>query len=125
MVQIDKKTVLVVDDSAMIRRIVVSVVEQAGYRALEAADGYEALAVVDADVPALLILDLIMPGMTGLATLEQLRARPECAALPVLMLTVEDSDEVVQQAMDRDICGYLTKPIDLDELKEAICAHAG
>ena len=125
MVENEKKTVLVVDDSAMIRRIVVSVVEQAGYRAVEAADGYEALAAVEAGVPALLILDLIMPGMTGLATLEQLRARPQCADLPVLMLTVEDSDEVVQQAMARDICGYLTKPIDLDELKEAIRAHAG
>ena len=100
MAEDEDKIVLVVDDSAMMRRIVAEVVRQAGCRVFEAADGYGALARLKECQPDLIILDLIMPGMSGLATLRELRAMPATAEVPIIMLTVEDSAEVMQRAME-------------------------
>lgn len=120
-----QKTVLIVDDSAMMRRIVAEVVESLGCRVVEAKDGYDALEAFEAQPPDLVILDVIMPGMNGFATLRQLRGRPGGDRLPVVMLTVEDSEEVMERAREERADGYLTKPIDLEELEEVVQRYAG
>ncbi len=82
--------VLVVDDDADARVRLRAVLERDGWSVAEAADGEAALACVEAAVPRVVLLDLVMPVMDGFAFLHALRARPGCADVPVVVLTARD-----------------------------------
>jgi CheY-like chemotaxis protein len=101
--------VLVVDDEPDARDMMRELVEMAGCSALLAADGVEALSLLDEHRPCMIILDLMMPRMTGGEMLEVLRSRPELASLPVLIST---------SSPNRAPAGLpvLAKPIDIDAL---------
>lgn len=110
------QTVLVVDDDREIVRLVRAYLEQAGFRALGAHDGAEALRTLRAERPDLLILDLMLPDRNGLDLARQLRADPATAALPILMLTarVDDTDRIVGLELGAD--DYVTKPFNPREV---------
>lgn len=99
--------ILVVDDDFELRSIVGFALRQGGFLALEAGDGAVALAAVEAEQPALIVLDLNLPGGDGLSLLPELRARTEA---PVLVLSVRSSEEDVVRALDLGADDYLTKP---------------
>ncbi len=99
--------ILVVDDDHELRSIVGFALRQGGFLALEAGDGGAALAAVEAEQPALIVLDLNLPGRDGLALLPELRAR---TASPVLVLSVRSAEEDVVRALDLGADDYLTKP---------------
>ena len=86
-------TVLVVDDEPAVRDVVVRYLAQAGYRALEAADGESARALLEQETPSLVILDLMLPGVDGLTLCREIR---ESSQLPVIMITAlgEESDRL-------------------------------
>jgi DNA-binding response OmpR family regulator len=107
------ETVLVVDDEPMLREVVVRYLEREGYRALVAADGTEAEAVLGKQAPDLVILDLMLPGMDGLELCRRIRAR---SSLPVIMLTArgEETDRIVGLELGAD--DYVTKPFSPREL---------
>lgn len=112
----DKSCVLVVDDDADIRETLREAVEMVGCRALLATDGRDALRVLGEHRPCLIVLDLLMPVMTGQELLEQMRLQPELAQLPVLVST---------SAPRRAPAGVpvLPKPIDLRALWAWIRQH--
>jgi CheY-like chemotaxis protein len=83
----DTACVLVVDDESSIRDTLVDVIEAIGCSAITAADGVEALTVLQTRRPCLVILDLIMPQLSGLDTLAEIRKRPELADLSVVIST--------------------------------------
>ncbi len=99
--------ILVVDDDFELRSIVGFALRQGGFLALEAEDGPAALAAVEAEQPALIVLDLNLPGGDGLALLPALRGR---TAAPVLVLSVRSAEEDIVQALDLGADDYLTKP---------------
>ncbi|HWZ92297.1 MAG TPA: response regulator [Polyangiaceae bacterium] len=101
--------VLVVDDEADTRDTLRELIEMAGCSALMAANGVEALALLDAHHPCMIILDLMMPVMGGKEMLDALQARPNLAALPVLIST--SSPERAPPGLP-----VLAKPIDIDAL---------
>lgn len=104
---------LIVDDDALLRRSVAFNLEQAGYRVSTAASAEDALALARRDPPALVLLDIGLPGMDGLDALR--RFRQEFAA-PVIFVTARrrELDEVVGLELGAD--DYVTKPFDLDVL---------
>jgi DNA-binding response OmpR family regulator len=106
-------TVLVVDDEPIVRDVVVKYLRREGYRTLEAGDGEAALALVDHERPDLVVLDLMLPGLDGLAVCRRIRARSE---LPVIMLTAraEEADRIVGLEIGAD--DYVTKPFSPREL---------
>ncbi|HSI59453.1 MAG TPA: response regulator transcription factor [Ideonella sp.] len=110
-----KPHVLVVEDHAPLREQLVALLLRAGYRVDEAADGRLALRSVLAQVPDLLLLDLSLPGLDGLAVCEQLRRQAQ-RHVPVLMLTARDTlaDKLGGFAAGAD--DYLVKPFASDEL---------
>ena len=107
-------TVLVADDDRTIRRNLVRLLESEGYRALEAADGNEALASIRAAGPDAVLLDLKMPGRDGLEVLGELG--PALADLPVIVVTAFGGSAAAIEAMRRGAYDYLSKPFDLDEV---------
>lgn len=82
--------ILVVDDDATTRAMLRRQLERAGWSVIEAADGLEGMSRLDDSVPALVLLDLVMPQMDGFTFLDELRGRPDAEALPVIVLTSKD-----------------------------------
>ncbi|MGE0605715.1 MAG: sigma-54-dependent transcriptional regulator [Pirellulales bacterium] len=106
---------LFVDDDTEFRSVAARRFLKRGFNVQEAADGQEALAIAGRRVFDVAILDLRMPGMSGLEVLEKLRAaQPECEAI---ILTGEGTVETAVQAMKLGACDYLTKPFSLAELE--------
>ena len=114
MTMTNPETILVADDDRTIRRNLVRLLESEGYRTLEAADGDEALACIDAEDPDAVLLDLKMPGRDGLDVLAELG--PALADLPVIVVTAFGGSAAAIEAMRRGAYDYLTKPFDLDEV---------
>ena len=108
--------VLVVDDEPDIVALIVFHLAKAGYRVSTAATGADALEAATREKPALIILDLMLPGLSGYEVLEQLRAAESTRGVGVLMLTarVEEPDRVRGLALGAD--DYLTKPFSPQEL---------
>jgi len=106
--------ILVVDDDAPIRRMLERTLAAEGYDVRVAADGGSALAAVERSAPDLVVLDVAMPGMDGLAVCRRLRAKG--LALPVLLLTARDAVEDRVAGLDAGADDYLVKPFALEEL---------
>jgi len=113
------RTILVVDDETTLRETLVEALESEGYRAIPAADGRQALARFRADRPDLVLLDLMLPELSGVEVCRILRAE---SAVPIIMLTAKDSevDKVVGLELGAD--DYVTKPFSLRELTARIRA---
>jgi two-component system cell cycle response regulator len=108
--------VLVVDDSALIRAILVSELEENGHAVREAEDGEQALFLCDEELPDVVLLDVMMPGMSGLEVLDRLHADPATRHVPVVCLTGRTDVEDIVEAMDRGAHDYLRKPFQTPEL---------
>ncbi|MGD0364096.1 MAG: EAL domain-containing protein [Bryobacteraceae bacterium] len=103
---------LLVDDEAMNRDMLSRRLEHHGFRVDVAADGPAALQFIDAHRPDLVLLDQMMPGMTGVEVLQALRATYPATQLPVIMVTaLQDSDKVVE-ALNLGANDYISKPVD-------------
>jgi diguanylate cyclase (GGDEF)-like protein len=109
-------TVLVVDDSSTTRRILRRGLETAGYVVLEAADGEEGLAACRSEHVDLVLLDVDMPVLDGLATLRRMQDEPELRDLPVLFLTARTGGTDVAEGLELGAEDYLKKPCDPTEL---------
>src|SRR5512140_99677 len=108
------KKVLVVDDDESLRRITQLQLEEAGYSAITAANGDEALRRIEEDAPALVITDLKMPGISGMDLLKKVREQyPQIA---VVMVTAFGTVQTAVAAMKAGAYDYITKPIDYEEL---------
>ena len=106
-------TVLVVDDEPIVRDVVVRYLQRDGFETLEAADGDTARKLIETGSPHLVVLDVMLPGIDGLALCRWIRARGE---LPVIMLTArgEEADRIVGLELGAD--DYVTKPFSPREL---------
>ena len=110
-------TVLVVDDSTAVRRIICRALAEAGYRAVEASDGLTALEACRSDRPDLVLLDIDMPVMDGHATLREMRADADLCSVPVLFLMARPGGSEVAAGVELGTQSYLPKPCDPGELK--------
>ncbi len=111
--------ILVVDDEATIREVVRRYLEREGFRVREAADGYQALDLIQAEPPDLIVLDLMLPGMDGLTLIQHLR---QDRSIPIVMLTAkgEPSDRI--RGLDLGADDYITKPFDPREVVSRVRA---
>jgi two-component system, OmpR family, KDP operon response regulator KdpE len=107
-------SVLVVDDEASIRRVLHKTLSNLGFRIVEAARGQEALSLLRTSSFDAVLLDINMPGMTGMDTCGGIRRL--CPRLPILMLTVRDNEDDVVQALDAGADDFITKPFQIREL---------
>jgi two-component system alkaline phosphatase synthesis response regulator PhoP len=111
-----KRTVLVVDDEKDIRDLVGFHLAQDGYALLEAETGEDGLRTAVAERPALVILDVMLPGVDGLEVCRRLRAEPVTAAIPVIMLTARASEVDRVLGLEIGADDYVVKPFSPREL---------
>jgi len=114
-----KPTVLVVDDEPRIVRFVRAELESAGFRVLAALNGIAAMETVSSEMPDLVVLDVIMPGLDGFDVLRRIRAN---SSVPVILLTARGSDADKVRGLDLGADDYLTKPFSPDELSARVRA---
>jgi CheY-like chemotaxis protein len=114
--------ILVVDDDPDILEAVGEILVDEGYRVARARDGQEALARLEGERPALVLLDLMMPVMDGVAFARAMRLVPEHAGIPVVVISA-DGDPARARAVAAQ--GFLAKPFDIDDLLRAVSTHTG
>jgi len=114
--------ILIVEDNERNLKLLRDVLGVRGYSTVEARSAEEALDRVRADRPHLVLMDIQLPGMDGVAALRELRALPDGAALPVVAVTAfamkDDRDRLLAAGFD----GYLEKPIDIRSLPSTVAS---
>ncbi|MBI4370648.1 MAG: response regulator [Elusimicrobia bacterium] len=115
-----KLKILIVDDDGVTRRVLVLALKGKGYEVLAAPGPVEGLELAVQEKPALIILDIYMPAMDGLAVLSQLRDNPETAKIPVLMLTAAEKMESIETSFELGANAYLPKPIHIERLQKKV-----
>ena len=103
------KTILIVDDSAVCREPMAAILESHGYRVLRAADGIQGLELARAERPDLIVLEIVMPKMDGLALLQMLRDDPDHKERPVILVTGMTDRSCILKARALGVQGYLLK----------------
>src|SRR5438093_3373629 len=109
-------SVLVIDDDQRNVRLMESILKSSGYRVLKAYNGEDALQIVEGDTPDLLLLDVMMPRMSGFELCQRLKGRYETRLLPIIMVTALNALEDKVQALEYGADDFLSKPINKVEL---------
>lgn len=118
---VERATVLVVDDSADTRAVLSRTLARRGYRVVEAADGREAVETAQRVCPDLILMDLNMPVMDGLAATERIRELKEkCGDVAIVAVTAFDTYGMKEAATEAGCDAYLLKPLALDELEAVV-----
>ena len=116
---------MVVDDSITVRKVTSRLLERAGMAVLTAKDGVDAMALLQEEVPDLLLLDVEMPRMDGYELAAQVRHDERLAGIPIIMITSRTGEKHRERAAGLGVDRYLGKPYQESELLEAIEALSG
>src|SRR5438067_1750189 len=111
-----RKRILVADDDPDILKIVAANLAAEGYEVDAASNGLEAQARAVRTLPDLIVLDVTMPGRSGLEVLSALRARPDTRDIPIVLLTARSTDSDVWEGWKAGAAYYLTKPFETEQL---------
>ena len=114
-----KAKILVVDDERALR-LIEAMLTPKGYQIILAKDGKEAVDIVRSRLPDLILLDIMMPGMDGYATLARIKEDKATANIPVIMVSAVGYELNKKLANQLGAAGYITKPVDLAELQGTI-----
>ena len=117
--------ILIVDDSAAIRKILQKVLSQSNLpfgAILEAVDGLEAIERLREKKVGIVLSDINMPNMDGLALLTEMRAHPVWKSIPVIIVSTEASQQRVMEAVELGAAGYVRKPFTVDQIKDKIAS---
>ncbi|RMG16013.1 MAG: response regulator [Deltaproteobacteria bacterium] len=114
------KRVLVADDNRVNLMLLQQMLRSAGYDVVTAEDGEEALEAIQRTHPDVVLLDIMMPKLDGLEVLQHLRADPELAATPVILLSAVDDFETVARALELSAWDFLSKPYRLAQVTAAV-----
>jgi DNA-binding response OmpR family regulator len=120
-----KKRILMVDDSSTVLMINRLVLAKEGYEILTARDGREGVEVARAELPDLILMDVVMPNLGGFDAVEELRLIEATRAIPVIMLTTRGEEENFARGRDVGAAEYLTKPVNAIELLSKVKTHLG
>ncbi len=121
----DKKKVLAIDDHSIVLELLDSILHLKGYALMKAHSGAEGIKMARTGKPDIIILDIMMPDMSGYEVLRALRAAPEFARLPILVLSAKGDDSAEEEAMKLGASAYIRKPFKAGKLVEMISRHLG
>jgi two-component system, cell cycle response regulator DivK len=115
--------VLIVEDNEKNMKLVRDVLQASGYSTFEATTGEQAVELALVHEPALVLMDVQLPGIDGLETLEKLRQDERTSSIPVLALTAQAMSGDRERFLETGFDGYLAKPVDVGALIEAVREH--
>jgi two-component system, OmpR family, alkaline phosphatase synthesis response regulator PhoP len=118
--QAAEKTILIIEDDPDIRELVEYNVERSGFRSISAADGEKGLKMAQELNPQLIILDIMLPGMSGLKVCETIRSNGATKRMPIIMLSAKGEEEDIVIGLEMGADDYLSKPFSPQELKARI-----
>jgi two-component system chemotaxis response regulator CheY len=114
------RTILAVDDSSSIRQMVTLALTRGGYEVISAEDGAAGLAKARTTRADMVITDLNMPGMNGIALIREIRKLPNYTGVPILFLSTESDPAVKQEAKSAGATGWIVKPFQGEQLLAAV-----
>jgi CheY-like chemotaxis protein len=112
--------VLLVEDTEDNRFMMRRLLEMAGYRVVEATNGEEAVKIARAESPGLILMDLSLPVIDGLAATRLIRKLPDFRSTPIIAVSAHDTSDFQSDALEAGCNSYITKPIDFNELEQLI-----
>jgi two-component system, chemotaxis family, chemotaxis protein CheY len=115
-----EKSILIIDDSLSMRKMVAFTLEQSGYRVRECENGQDALHQIGESHYDLILADVNMPVMDGLTFVKEARRKEEYRFTPILMLTTESTKEKIQEGRAAGATGWLVKPFQPGRLLDAV-----
>lgn len=118
-------TVLLVEDTEDNRFMMRRLLEMSGYRVVEATNGDEAVKLAEAEMPGLILMDLSLPVIDGLAATRLIRKLPKLEKTPIIAVSAHDSSDFLTEALQAGCNSYITKPIDFNELEQLIVRELG
>lgn len=119
------KSILIADDEVNLRLLVSTTLADPRYQILEAADGDEALRLVQSAHPDLVLLDWMMPGLSGIEVLQRIKQAPATRDIPVIMLTARAQADEIDRGLALGAYAYLTKPFSPLALMDKVEAVLG
>jgi CheY-like chemotaxis protein len=115
-----QKTVLIVEDEADAAELFAEMMRVSGFRVLKTSSSTPALSVIATEKPDLVILDIMMPDVSGLDILRQMRRDPGLDRIPVVVVSAKSMPADIRNGMEAGASTYLTKPVGFVELREAV-----
>lgn len=112
-----KAKILIVDDTDSVRRLLETLLQADGFSTLSAENGERALQLAESELPDLILLDLMMPGMDGFAVAKKLKSTPDTMAIPIIIVSALEDRESRMRGLEAGAEEYLTKPIDRMDLR--------
>jgi two-component system alkaline phosphatase synthesis response regulator PhoP len=114
------KKIIVVDDEPYIARVIKFKLEQEGYNVISANDGQTGLQRIREEKPDLVLLDVMMPGLSGYDVCQQLKKDPALSGIPVVILTAKGQERDREQGLNMGASDYITKPFSPNRLLELV-----
>lgn len=116
----DVATVLLVEDTEDSRQMMGRLLELSGFRVVEATNGKEAVEAAARENPKIILMDLSLPFIDGLAATRRIRNLPGLSRVPIVAVSAHDTADFHQEALAAGCDAYMTKPIDFSELEEVM-----
>ena len=116
----EKGTIVIVEDEPNTAEMFAEMMKIIGYRAYKSFGGTRALAMISEKKPAAVVLDIMMPDISGLEVLRFMRRDPRLAKIPVVIVSVKGMPSDIRNGLDAGASRYLTKPVSFPDLKEAV-----
>jgi CheY-like chemotaxis protein len=116
----NQKTVLIVEDEEDAAELFAEMMRVSGFRVLKTSSSAPAISIMNAEKPDVVILDIMMPDISGLEILRQMRMDPALANIPVVVVSAKSMPADIKNGMEAGASTYITKPVGFLDLKEAV-----
>ncbi|MEN6457162.1 MAG: response regulator [Prolixibacteraceae bacterium] len=120
MVPKNQRKLIIVEDSDCIREAIAFALQKSGFDVRSAANGLEAIAILNGEKFDMVLTDYYMPGMNGLELIRWMRENEQYKRLPVVVLTTENQRDIILQAKNAGATGWIHKPFEIEKLTQTI-----
>ncbi len=112
--------ILIIDDSPSEVHIVTGILEKDGYQIISASSGADGIALAATELPDLILMDLVMPGMNGFQAIRKIRRNDSTKNIPIIIVTTKKEETDIEWGLKQGASAYVTKPVDAESFREKV-----